>query len=345
MTLSDSTRSFAAKTGLVTGANSGLGFEAAAQLAEAGYGHIILACRTLEKAEGARQALVARVGSDPFETVAIDVADIASSHAAADELSRRGQVIDALLLNAGMVSGDAMEKSEDGLEMAFAASIIGHHVLTMRLLEAGLLADGARVVIAGSEAANNDLPAMMDMKPYDFATEAPAEFGDDLHDAMVTFARGGKPESFVNTRYYATTKVFTAWWSAAMAQRFGDRISVFTVSPGSNMGTNAARHTTGLKRFLFTKIMPIVGPVIGWDQPVSKGAKRYVDVLNGVGETYDNGKTYTSAPKKLVGPLREATYSHLVDVERQDVAWTVLGELSSRSTPIPMPIDSNTLLS
>ena len=42
------------KSALVTGANSGLGFEAAAQLAEQGYGRVILACRTLEKAEKAR---------------------------------------------------------------------------------------------------------------------------------------------------------------------------------------------------------------------------------------------------------------------------------------------------
>ena len=40
---------------LVTGANAGLGFDAAAQLAERGYGHVILACRTVEKAETARQ--------------------------------------------------------------------------------------------------------------------------------------------------------------------------------------------------------------------------------------------------------------------------------------------------
>ena len=51
-----STNQFVDNTALVTGANSGLGFEAAAQLAEAGYGRVILACRTLEKAETARQA-------------------------------------------------------------------------------------------------------------------------------------------------------------------------------------------------------------------------------------------------------------------------------------------------
>ena len=49
---------------LVTGANSGLGFEAAAQLAELGYGSVTLACRTQEKADAAAQELRARPGLD-----------------------------------------------------------------------------------------------------------------------------------------------------------------------------------------------------------------------------------------------------------------------------------------
>jgi len=328
MTSLKSTNQFVDKTALVTGANSGLGFEAAAQLAEAGYSRVILACRTLEKAETARQSLAERVGRDPFETLEVDVSSIESARVASDELERRGTVIDSLLLNAGMVSGDAMNKTADGFEVAFASSIIGHHVLTVRLLDAGILSDQARVVIAGSEGANNDLPAMMDMKLYDFATDAPEEFGNNLHDAMINFVEGAKPEKFNPTRYYATTKVFTSWWTAAMARRFGDRISIFTVSPGASLSTNAARHTTGFKRFLFTKFMPTIGRAIGMDQPVPVAAKRYLDALHGVGRDFVNGKTYTSKPKKLIGPLYEMTHDHLLDIERQEAAWNVLTQLS-----------------
>lgn len=333
MTSNSADNPFHSKTALVTGANSGLGFEAAAQLADAGYSRVILACRTLEKGEAARASLRERVGSDPFETLEVDVSSIASAEAAAYELVNRGHSIDALLLNAGMVSGPDMNRTADGLEAAFASSIIGHHILTLRLLDADLLPNGARVVIAGSEAANNDLPAMMDMAVYDFATGAPEAFGDNLHDAMLGFAKAEGSVPFNETRHYATTKVFTSWWSEAMARKFGDRLSVFTVSPGSNMSTNAGRHSAGFKRFLFTKLMPAIGPLLGMSQHVSLGAKRYLDVLHGVGGPYVNGKTYTSAPKKLVGPMHEMAHPHLLDVERQDVAWDVLRELTGAVEP------------
>lgn len=325
--MTDSTNVFAGKAVLVTGANSGLGFEAAAQLAEVGYGRIILACRTLEKAERARQQLVERVGFDRFEMLAVDVSSIESAQTASDELVGRGGTIDAVLLNAGMVPGDTMAKSADGLELAFASSIVGHHVMTLRLLGAGLLSADARVVIAGSEGARNDLPAMFGMQAYDFAVGVPREFGDNLHDAMVAFARGSKPEKYDPMRYYAATKTFTSWWSAAVSRKCGDRVQVFTVSPGSNMGTNAARHTTGFKRLLFTRIMPFIGSFAGMNTPTPVGAKRYVDVLTGSGQ-YTNGRSYMSKPTKITGPMEEQTTPHLLDAERQDTAFGVICELT-----------------
>lgn len=325
-------RDFDNKTALVTGANSGLGFEAAAQLAEAGYAQVVLACRTTEKGEAARQELIARVGSDPFETVGIDVSSIDSAEAASAELVRRGVRVDVLLLNAGMLPGATMVKTVDDLEVAFATSIIGHHVMTLRLLHADGLAASARVVIAGSEAANNAMPAFVGMKLYDFATGPPAEFADNLHDAMLAFARGSKPELYSAARYYATAKLFTSWWSAAMARRFGDRVSVFAVSPGANAGTRVTRHLTGFNRLLMTRIMPAIGPALGMYQPISAGARRYLDVLHDVGREYVSGKTYTSRPGKAVGPLWEVSYPHISNVERQEAAWAVLEQLTTRAT-------------
>ncbi|MEM9513353.1 MAG: SDR family NAD(P)-dependent oxidoreductase [Actinomycetota bacterium] len=315
---------YANRSALVTGANSGLGFEAAAQLAEMGYGSVTLACRTQEKADAAAAELRARTGADVFDTVAVDVAVIESSRNAAAELINRGRAFDVVLLNAGMVPSE-LERTTDGIEMSFAASLIGHHILTTELLDAGLL-DGASVVLVGSEAANNDLPKMMGMSVYDFALGEPSAFGSTEVEAMRNFATAaGKPE-YNGSRQYATTKVFSSWWSAAMERRTDGTTRFYTVSPGANLGTSADRNITGGLK-LMLGVMGKVGKYVGMDQPVPVGAKRYIDVAHGVDGPYESGRTYTSRPKKMTGPLVERDHDHLTDVDRQDTAIGLLDEL------------------
>ena len=84
------------KIALVTGANSGIGFETAAQLAENGFGKVILVTRTLAKGEAARAQLVERGGKDVFDLLEADLAEPESAAAAADELIRRQDTIDLL---------------------------------------------------------------------------------------------------------------------------------------------------------------------------------------------------------------------------------------------------------
>jgi NAD(P)-dependent dehydrogenase (short-subunit alcohol dehydrogenase family) len=72
----------ATTTALVTGANSGVGLETARQMAEAGWGKVLLACRTLEKAELSRLKLQERTGKDPFGCLAIDTSEVASANLA-----------------------------------------------------------------------------------------------------------------------------------------------------------------------------------------------------------------------------------------------------------------------
>ena len=107
------------KTVLITGANSGIGFEAAAQLAEAGWGKVILACRTEEKAEAARRLLVNRIGNDPFSVLAVDTSEVASANAATDRLLEANVRVDFLLLNAGATGAKPVFNS-GGIEITWA---------------------------------------------------------------------------------------------------------------------------------------------------------------------------------------------------------------------------------
>ena len=315
---------YANNAALVTGANSGLGFEAAAQLAELGYGSVMLACRTQDKADAAASALRERTGADVFDTLVVDVGVVESSRKAVAELVAGARSFDVVLLNAGMVPS-RLDRTEDGIEVCFAASLVGHHIIATELLEAGLL-DQASVVLVGSEAANNDLPKLMGMSVYDFVLGQPSEFGATDAEAMKNFATAADGPDYNGQRQYATTKVVSAWWSAAMARRHEGSTRFFTVSPGANMGTAADRNATGPFKAMIA-VMGKVGRYIGMDQPVPVGAKRYLDVAHGTGGPYRSGGTYTSKPKKMTGPLVERTPDHLTDTARQDTSLAVLDEL------------------
>ena len=309
---------------MVTGANSGLGFEAAAQLAELGYGSVTLACRTQDKADAAAKELRERTGADVFDTLVVDVGVIESSRKAVAKLVSRGRSFDVVLLNAGMVPSQ-LDRTEDGIEMCFAASLVGHHIIATELLDAGLL-DDASVVLVGSEAANNDLPKMMGMSVYDFALGEPSEFGSTAAEAMKSFATASGGPEYTGQRQDSTTKVFSAWWSAAMARRHEGSTRFYTVSPGANMGTAADRNATGAFKVMIA-VMGKVGRYVGMDQPVPVGAKRYLDVALDRGGPYESGRTYTSRSKKMTGPLAERTPDHLTNTARQEDALAVIDEL------------------
>ena len=232
----------AQRTGLVTGASSGLGFEASAQLAEAGYRRVIVTARTDAKAADAKARLEDRTGKTVFETLVLDNDRLESVEDAAGELASRGGQIDVLLLNAGIAPPNEMLRSHDGFEATVSSTLIGHHILTMRLLKHGLLADDARIVISGSEAARGDVPTF---HPLDIPSFAAESFGGDFEAAIEAqmYMRG--PANYKAADTYATAKMFVAWWTAQLANRLPDGMTVNTVSPGSTPDTNAINNGTG----------------------------------------------------------------------------------------------------
>lgn len=310
------------KTALVTGANSGLGFSAAAQLASSGWSRVILACRTLEKAQDARARLVEQTGVDPFEELALDVSDNDGVTEAVADLARRGGAIDFLLLNAGLVSGKEPKHSKDGIELTMAASLVGHHVLTMGLLDEQLLSDDAHIVIAGSEAARGDVPMFGLTDIVEYAAE---HYDGDRARAVAAIARVEAPYRFAHMSHYGTVKLFVAHWAAALSRRLPNDIMVNAVSPGSAPATNAMRNQSGIFRFMISAMLPVAG-LFGMAAPVPKAARRYLDALD-----YDassNGGFFASVPGKMTGAVVEQTQAHVLDEESQEATWRAVLELS-----------------
>ena len=139
----------AGKTFVITGANAGLGYFTAEQLADAG-AHVVLACRNPDRARAAAGAIRGRVPGASVSTVPLDVADLASVRRAAEALLELPS-IDGLILNAGVVHPPRhREVSVDGNELVLATNYLGHFALTALVLPALRRTPGSRVVSLGS---------------------------------------------------------------------------------------------------------------------------------------------------------------------------------------------------
>ncbi|MCV7369162.1 short-chain dehydrogenase [Mycolicibacterium duvalii] len=131
------------RTAVITGANTGLGFETAKALAAHG-AHVVLAVRDTAKGEAA----AARMSGDVV-VQKLDLTSLESIRAAADALKSRYDRIDLLINNAGVMT-TPKSRTADGFELQFGTNHLGHFALTGLLLERLLDVPGARVVTVSS---------------------------------------------------------------------------------------------------------------------------------------------------------------------------------------------------
>jgi NAD(P)-dependent dehydrogenase (short-subunit alcohol dehydrogenase family) len=133
---------------VVTGANTGLGFQAARVLAAHG-ATVVLACRDMTKAEAAAERILAASPQASVTAAHLDLASLASVRAAANSLNNAYQRIDLLINNAGVMM-TPYGQTEDGFEQQFGVNHLGPFALTGLLLDRMLTTDGSRVVTLSS---------------------------------------------------------------------------------------------------------------------------------------------------------------------------------------------------
>jgi NAD(P)-dependent dehydrogenase (short-subunit alcohol dehydrogenase family) len=137
---------------IVTGANSGLGFDTALALAGKGCS-VVLACRNLDKAKAAQEKILARHPKARIECLALDLGSLKSVRAFAASFSKSHKKLDLLINNAGIMM-PPYSLSEDGFESQMAANYLGHFALTGLLLPLLSKTPGSRVVSLSSLAHN-----------------------------------------------------------------------------------------------------------------------------------------------------------------------------------------------
>ena len=135
---------------IVTGANSGIGFEITKALVAKG-ATVIMACRNLDKARQAAASLQKTVPNAKLDIIQLDLADLASVKQFSETFNNKYSSLDLLINNAGIMI-PPFGKTKDGFELQFGSNHLGHFALTRLLLERLKTTPKARVINVSSSA-------------------------------------------------------------------------------------------------------------------------------------------------------------------------------------------------
>jgi NAD(P)-dependent dehydrogenase (short-subunit alcohol dehydrogenase family) len=218
------------RTAVITGANTGLGYETAAALAAKG-AHVVLAVRNLEKGKAAADLISMRIPGASVALQELDLTSLESVRSAADQLKSNHDTIDLLINNAGvMMTPKATTK--DGFELQFGTNHLGHFALTGLLLDRVLAAPGSRVVTVSSQG-------------HRFARSG-IRF-DDLQ----------WEHSYSRVGAYGQAKLANLMFTYELQRRLTGTNTIAAAAHPGGSNTELARNTPAAVRFVFNVVGPL----------------------------------------------------------------------------------------
>ena len=214
--------------------------------------------------------------------------------------------------------------TEAGVE-ASQAPLIGHHQLTVGLLNANLLSPNARIVIAGAEPARGGVPFF---KYTDLPEFAAKYHQGDRTAAVEALVRNGPNVKYAPNNAYADAKLIIAWWTAALARRLPSGMAAYAVSPGAATETKVVRNASPVLRYLF---IPIVKHIPGMNQTPETAARRYLKASEF--GTDVSGNSLPRLKGSSQARSRRSVHPHLLDRASQEAAWQAVVEVSGVDLP------------
>ncbi len=261
---------------LVTGATSGIGLELAVLLLADPACRLVVGARRPESAT----ALRALAGSDRLAILPLDLASLSSTVAFADAVERQlaGAKLASLAANAGLQIAGPRRLTTDGYEETFQANLLGHAVLVARLQQH--LLPRAPVVLTASGT-------------HDPAKRTAAMFGfrGGLFVGADRVARGdldpGASAKQLSMDCYATSKLCAILYVHAMARRaFADGTAAdgprfIAFDPGLMPGTGLARERSGIERWAWSTVLPVLARALPGTSTARRSALAYAKLLTG----------------------------------------------------------------
>lgn len=221
------------KYAIVTGANTGIGFETARTLAFHG-ATVILACRNLESAAAASEKILAERSTAEVEIMALDLASLKSVRYFADTYKCRKWPLHILILNAG-VFGLPYTATEDNVEITFQVNHLSHFYLSLLLKDVMVSSNPCRIVVVSSES-------------HRFS---------DLSSENISEEKLSLPSSqYKDMSAYNTSKLCNILFATELNQRLLPLgVTVNALHPGNMMSSNLARNWW-VYRLLFAVVRP-----------------------------------------------------------------------------------------
>jgi NAD(P)-dependent dehydrogenase (short-subunit alcohol dehydrogenase family) len=288
------------RTAVITGANTGLGFETAAALAGRG-ARVVLAVRNLEKGKQAAARITATTPGADVELQELDLSSLESVRAAAAQLRSDHDRIDLLINNAGVMY-TPKSTTKDGFELQFGTNHLGHFALTGLLLDRLLPVAGSRVVNVSS---------------IGHRIRAAIHF-DDLQWER-RYSRVGA---------YGQSKLANLLFTYELQRRLAPRGT--TIAAAAHPGGSATELTRNLPRLIAT-LTTVVEPLFqSADQGALPTLRAATDpaVLGGQYFGPDGFLEMRGYPKVVASSAQ----SHDVEVQRR--LWTVSEELTGVVYPV-----------
>jgi NAD(P)-dependent dehydrogenase (short-subunit alcohol dehydrogenase family) len=232
------------KTCIVTGANSGLGYALAVDLAKRG-GNVIMACRSQipEAGEKVKQAS----GSENVLMLRLDLGDIASVHAFCSTLKEEKVRCDLLILNAGVATPKA-RKTSSGLDEIFQVNYLANFILLHLMLRNGTLPNHT---CSGNRRADDPVPRVVFISSDSHQGSSAIDY-----DEFGKFFEYGIKKGMNNYSYYKLVLNTMAVEFSRRINRTGTDVSMNVICPGP-VNTNIIRSAPGVVRIILRGIFSI----------------------------------------------------------------------------------------